>query len=215
MPEYNGGQLDPGITAEYDLASLMANKTGFLSDDQTHQMKLFGSYTFNFGPRFNVVTSGAYTGISGFPVNALASEGVAGYGSGMSFIVPRGQAGRTPWVHTFDAGVGLGYTVRAPYAISARVDFFNIFNSETVQEVDSNYTFDDAMPISQLDCEGRDSASAGNPINAIQADCPAIRYLKTLDGRPVTVNPNYGKAASTTTAFQAPFSARFSLALSF
>jgi hypothetical protein len=213
FPEYGGGQLDPGITAEYDLASLMGNKTGYLPGDQTHQVKLYGAYNWNFGPRMSAMASAAYTGLSGTPVSALGAH--PDYGQGLAFIVPRGQAGRTPFTNTVDVGAGLNYVVRAPYAVNFRVDVFNVFNSEEVQQIDPNYTFDSVTPAAGIDCDGRNAVSKSNPIQAIQADCPGLAYLKSVDGHPVTINPNFGKQDTGLNALQVPISMRFTLALQF
>jgi len=210
-PEY--GQLDPGITAEYDLASLMANKKGFLPGDQTHQVKLYGAYNWTFGPRLSAAASAAYTGLSGTPVSALGAQ--TDYGSSSSFIIPRGQAGRTSFTNTVDVGGQINYVIKAPYAVNFRVDVFNVFNSQEIQQIDEDYTFDNVTPIPGLDCSSRNSAGKSNPIAAIQADCPGLTYLKTTDGRPVTVNPNFGKAGKGINALQVPISMRFSLALQF
>jgi hypothetical protein len=70
-------------------------------------------------------------------------------------------------------------------------------------------------PINGLECSNKDSAGKSNPAAALAADCPDLAYLKTIDGRPVTVNPNWGKAARSNTAFQNPLSLRLSLALTF
>jgi len=210
-PEY--GQLDPGITAEYDLASLMANKRGLLPGDQTHSVKLYGSYTWNLGPKFNVSASGSYRGISGVPDNVLGAHPL--YGPGSTNIVPKGMGGRTPFTNTVDVGGMLGYVIKVPYELSFRVDVFNVFNTQTVQAYDDNYTFDQVLPITGLDCKGRNSAGKADPIGALQSDCPGLAYLKTIEGNPVTVNRNWGKPISSTAAYQAPLSARLMLSLSF
>jgi hypothetical protein len=213
FPEYGGGQLDPGITAEYDLASLMANKTGFLPGDQTHQVKLYGAYNWNFGPRLSAMASAAYTGLSGTPVSALGAH--PDYGQGLAFIVPRGQAGRTPFTNTVDVGAGVNYVIRAPYAVNFRVDVFNLFNSEEVQQIDPNYTFDSVTPMGGSGCDSRDAVNQSNPIAAIQADCPGLTHLKSIDGHAVTINPNFGKQDTGLNALQVPISMRFTLALQF
>jgi hypothetical protein len=207
------GQLDPGITSEYDLASLMANKNGYLPGDQTHQIKLYGAYNWNLSERFNLQASGAYTGYSGVPVNALGAH--PDYGTSQAFIIPRGMAGRSPFTNTVDLGGQLGYVVKAPYAVNFRVDLFNVFNSQTIQIIDEDYTYDSVVPINGIDCKNRDAVSQTNKISALQADCPDITYLKTVDGRPITPNPNWGKAAKTSIAYQAPFSMRLTLSLTF
>ncbi|WP_242344722.1 TonB-dependent receptor [Anaeromyxobacter terrae] len=209
------GQIDPGITSEYDLASLMANKVGRLPGDRPHQVKLFGSYTFNFGPRFNLSAGAAYTGMSGNPVNALGADGGAGdYGDGQAFILPRGMAGRSPFLHNVDLKGSLSYVITPPYALQFSVDVFNVFNTEEVRATDENYTFDAVQPIVGINCD-TSAASAGNPVAKLQSDCSDVKYLKTVDGRPVNVNPNWGKAAPGVNSFQAPLSLRFGVALSF
>jgi hypothetical protein len=191
----------------------MANKKGYLPGDITHQFKLFGAYTWNLSPRFNVTGSGAYNGNSGVPVNALGAH--PDYGPSQAFIIQRGQGGRTPWLNTVDLGGGLQYVFRPPYALNFRVDLFNVFNSQTIQEYDQDYTFDVVTPIPNLDCKSRNSAGKSNPLQALQADCPDLAYLKTVDGRSVTPNANWGRAARSNTAFQLPISLRFSLAVTF
>jgi hypothetical protein len=207
------GQLDPGITSEYDLASLMANKEGYLPGDQPHQIKLYGAYNFPITTKFNVTASAAYTGASGTPVNALGAH--PDYGPGQAFIIPRGMGGRTPFQHTVDLGGMLEYVIRAPYALNFRVDLFNALNRKAIFEPDEDYTFDDVAPINGISCDSKDSVGKANPGDALRADCPDLAYLRTTDGRPVTVNPNWGKAARSATAFQTPLSLRLSLAFTF
>jgi hypothetical protein len=206
-PEY--GQLDPGITGEYDLASLMGNKQGLLPGDSTHQLKLYGAYVWTLGPRFSVTGSASYEGFSGNPVSALGSHFL--YGSGSSFIVPRGQVGRTPFLHNVNVGGGMEYVIKAPYAVNFRVDLFNVFNDKTELAVDENYTFDEVTPIQGLRCDGTNHVDTGDPAASLQAECPELEFLKTVDGRPVSVNENFGKGIT----FKAPFSMRLSLALTF
>jgi hypothetical protein len=105
--------------------------------------------------------------------------------------------------------------IKAPYAVNFSVDLFNVFNAKDAVEIDENYTYDSIAPITNFNCTNKNSAQAGNPITAVQADCPALNYLKTVDGRPVTVNPNWGKAALTTTAYQIPLAMRLGLSLTF
>jgi len=91
---------------------------------------------------------------------------------------------------------------------------FNVLNSQDVLQIDSNYTFDTVQPIANLKC---DSSAAGskNPEAKLKADCPELNYLKTVEGRPVIVNPNFGKAVAATASYQAPLSLRVGLALTF
>ncbi len=203
------GQLDPNITSEYDLAALMANRYGPLPGDTPHQFKLFGSYMFDLGPKLQASAGGAFRVISGQPISYLGSHPL--YGPGEAFILPRGYGGRTPAITQLDLKGQVQYTVKAPYAITFSVDIFNILNSQTATSVDENYTFDDVLPIQNGVCHNKNGASKSNPLTGALADCPDLAYMRTSDGRPVTPNPNFGRA----TAYQLPLSVRFGLALSF
>ena len=207
-PETN--QLDPGITSEYDLASLLANRTGYLPGDQPHQLKLYAAYNWPLSQRFNVTASGAYTGLSGIPVNALGSH--PDYGPSEAFVIPRGQAGRSPFTNTVDLGAGLEYVIRAPYAVNFRVDVFNVLNGQEITAVDENWTFDSVAAINNVNCETDSMGDIGGMIAA----CPELASLRTVDGRPATVNANWGKASTQVTQpYQDQLSVRFSLALTF
>jgi len=205
---FNGltGQLDPNILSEYDLVSLLPNRFGPTSTDIPHQVKLSGSYVFDLGPRFNVVTGAFFRAHSGTPVNYLGAH--PDYGPGEAFILPRGDAGRTPFVSTLDLKGKLEYVVTPPYTVAFSVDVFNLLNSHQTISVDQNYTYDSVKPIVNGSCKDRNGSEPGK--NAI-ADCPDLAYLKTLDGRPVTVNKNFGKP----TAYQQPLSVRFGLTVTF
>jgi outer membrane receptor protein involved in Fe transport len=208
------GQLDPGITSVYDIPSIMTNQKGYLAGDRPHQIKLYGSYTWAASPRFSLTGGAAYTGMSGTPVSALAGYNEL-YDVSQTFVVPRGMGGRTPWTNKVDLRGALEYVIKPPYALKFTVDVFNVFNSEEIIAIDQDYTYDAAQPITGANCSSKTSAGKGNPVAALQSACPDLKYLKTIDGRPVTVNPNWGRPAAGTASFLAPLSLRLGLALSF
>ncbi len=214
------GQLDPGISSEYDLATLMTNRNGYLPGDQPHFVKLYGAYTWNLNPKMNVVGGIAYRGASGTPVSALGAHPV--YGNGESFVLPRGIAGRTPWVNAVDLSGQFEYVINAPYAIRFTAQVFNVLNQQEALMYDQNYTFDTVLPIVNANCTSKDAAGQNNPAAALQSACPDLAYLRTVDGRNVTVNPNWGRPRSTAytvntigPTWQAPIALRFGLALTF
>ncbi|MGC4000094.1 MAG: TonB-dependent receptor [Anaeromyxobacter sp.] len=209
------GQLDPGLTSEYDLAALMANRKGWLPGDQRHQLKLYGSYTYVVNSRFNLTGGAAYTGNSGSPASALGG-GTNDYGPGEAYVLPRGMGGTTPWLNKVDLHGALEYVVKPPYAIKFSVDVFNVLNSQETMTVDENYTYDVVQPIVGLKCTGN-AVSAANPSQALQNQCPDLKYLKTIDGRPATVNPSWGRALANVgrSAYQAPLSIRLGVQLAF
>jgi hypothetical protein len=207
-------QLDPNLTSEYDLPTLMTNKNGLLPGDMTHQFKLFAAYNFTITPRFNVTTGASFRVRSGTPVSALGAHPI--YGASEAFIIPRGMAGRTDSVTKVDLKGQLEYVIRAPYAVRVSVDLFNVLNSEETVIMDQVYTNDFVQPIVGMDCGNRDAVNqGGDPIANLQADCPGLTYLKTIDGLPATPNTNFGKPAAVLGAFSAPFSARIGVGLTF
>jgi hypothetical protein len=203
------GQLDPGITSMFDLASLLANQSGPLPGDAPHSFKLYGSYTFDFGPKLN---AGVGTGLrvtSGTPVNYLIAH--PDYGSGEGYGLPRGSAGRLDTVTNLDLQGRITYIFTPPYQVKFSVDVFNILNSQTATSVDQNWTFDATQPIINGQCSGRNAVGKANVVSAALADCPSLQYLRTTDGNLATINTNFGKP----TAFQTPLTVRFGLELAF
>ena len=91
---------------------------------------------------------------------------------------------------------------------------FNVLNSQEITAIDNNYTFDSVQPIANVKCDVS-AAGSSNPIGKLQSGCSQVAYVKTVDGRPVTVNPNWGRAVASTASFQSPLSLRVGLALTF
>jgi hypothetical protein len=210
-------QLDPGITSEYDLATLMVNKKGYLPGDQRHQFKFFGSYTWNATSALAVTGGGAFTATSGTPVSVLGSGfSDFGYGETQTFLVPRGQGGRTPWLTQFDLRGQVQYTIKPPYAISFYASLFNVFNTKTGVIYDQNFTLDDVNPIQGANCKDANAVDKG--VNKLIAACPDLAYVRTYDGRKPTINTNWGRPFSSTpnlSAFQIPLSLQLGVAMSF
>jgi hypothetical protein len=188
------GQLDPNINSDFDLVSLLPNRSGPLPADRTHQFKAFGAREFSLRPDLGLNLGLSYRGVSGTPYSYLGAH--EDYGSGEAFLLPRGAAGRLPWVHRFDARLALSYKLTRELTAALSVDVFNLFNFQAATAYDQNYTYSAALPI-----EG------GKP-----EDLPG--KLVDPEGNPLgedAVNKNFGKP----TAYQAPRSVRFGARLSF
>ncbi len=203
------GQLDPNVLPEYDLVSLLPNRYGPLPNDMPHQFKLFASYLFELTSRLRLRAGTALRARSGTPVSYLGAHPT--FGEGEAFILPRGSAGRTPWVTSVDLRGALEYALTPRYLLRFTLDVFNVLNQQQAVAVDQNYTFDNVQPIVNGQCNSRNAASSSAPLGAALADCPDLRYLRTRDGRAVTVNQNFGRP----TQYQAPLAVRFGLALLF
>ncbi len=206
------GQLDPNVTSEYDLPTLMGNRQGPLPGDRPHQFKLFGSYTWRAIPGLDVTGGAGLNGRSGTPVNILGTHPI--FGPSEVWIVPRGMGGRTPFVTQLDLMAKVEYALTASNKLSLMVSVFNLFNTQEILGYDETWTFDTVQPILGATCRSKNSAGKADPIAAALADCPDLAYLKTTDGRPVTVNQNWGRASSTP-SFQSPLTMRVGLQLTF
>ena len=213
---FENAQIDPNITSEYDLPTLLQNKYGPLAGNRRHQIKLYGSYAYEVAPGLKLTGGGGFTAFSGMPTNAIASH--PAYGDTEAFIIPRGAAGDLDWLFNLDLRGEVEWTFSAPYRLRFSVDVFNVWNAQTVTNVDQNYTLDFVQPIISANCKNKDSITKNDPIAAIQADCPDIRYARTWDDLPATPNLNYGQPSYWQNAlapYQQPIRVRFGLALSF
>ena len=203
------GQLDPNILPEYDLASLQPNRYGPLPGDVPHQFKLFGSYLLPVSRRLSLQAGLALRLQSGTPVSYLGAHPV--YGPGQTYILTRGSAGRTPWLAGVDLRGKLDWLISQAYTFTFTVDVFNVLNAQEPVAVDQNYTYDSVQPVVGGTCRTRSGAQGADPLASASADCPDLRYLRTTDHRPVTPNPNFGRALQ----YQAPRAVRFGMAVSF
>ncbi|PTL83113.1 TonB-dependent receptor [Vitiosangium sp. GDMCC 1.1324] len=187
-PENN--VLAPNVTSDFDLISLTQNHTGPLPLDHTHAVKLFGAKEFSLSPTASLNVGLSYRGLSGAPLNVLGSDYI--YGTGFTFILPRGSGGRLPWVHNVDAHLGLNYKLTQSVTAAITLDSFNLFNFQAVTSVDQNYTFDNMDPL----------------VNGKTSD---LESVKNRAGTAPALNPNYQKP----TSYQTPRSIRFGARLSF
>ncbi|HEX7154795.1 MAG TPA: TonB-dependent receptor [Thermoanaerobaculia bacterium] len=132
-------QLDPNITALYDLPEFLNNSGGRLRADRPVNLKIHSSYRFPFGL---TVSEGFYFS-SGIPYSALGPDELNGYGDGTIFLEPRGEAGRTPnfWTLDLHADYALPLFRSTGRSLSFIVDVFNVTNQNETLEVDQDFTF--------------------------------------------------------------------------
>jgi hypothetical protein len=202
-PENN--QLEPNLTSDFDLKSLIANRDGSLPADHTHSLKLFGAKGFHFDGATEFTVGLSYIGRSGAPLNYLGAHYL--YGPGEAFILPRGSAGRLDWVNSIDSHLGLSYRLARGYTLSVGADIFNLFNFQTATAVDQNYTFATVQPIQGGSPADLNTCNATNPANRTQCN------LKNFDGTPFSgaTNPNFRQPI----AYQPPRSFRFTARVNF
>nr|WP_276600551.1 MULTISPECIES: TonB-dependent receptor [unclassified Nannocystis] len=184
------GQLDPNTTSDFDLISLLENRSGYLPGDTRHSFKIFAAGEIVLGNGQFLRLGGAFRARSGGPTNFLASHVL--YGFDESFILPRGTGERLPWNFSIDPTIGYTKILRKDLRLTISMDVFNVANFQQILAIDERYTFDEVNPI-----KGGTSADLAN--------------ATTTGGTPITVNPNFGNP----TLYQQPRQFRFGVRLSF
>ncbi len=135
------GQVDSGLTQDFDSPGLTVGSYGFLPGHRRHTFKLFGSYTVN-----DAITVGANAFIQSprkFGCIGVVPDAVdpvaALYGAAGNFCggqrVDRGTAFQSDWRKE----INLTAQVRVPvdaFDASIRFDVFNVFNSKSALDFD-------------------------------------------------------------------------------
>ena len=188
-------QLDPNVSAQYDLPDLMPNRYGPSGLDRPHSLKVDGFYQIELKKLGFVVLGASWRAQSGTPSNTLAAHPV--YGQGESYLLPRGSVYRSPISTTVDTHISYGYQLSATKRVEGFVEIYNLFDQQPEVAVDSTFTTDSALPI-------------------VGGDATDLAHAKvTENGRQVsstvTKNLNYGK----TSVRQAPRTAQLGFRLTF
>lgn len=190
------GQVDPNITSQFDLIELLANRDGRLPNDRPHYFKLDTYYRFDMKKNGALTPGVRFRALSGTPIDALGAHYL--YGFGESYLLPRGEMGRTDWDAGIDLSLIYGRKISDTIGMELFFQAFNVLNRQAEYSRSENYTFDDANPI--VGGEYRD-----------------LIFLKSLDPQgnetniPVNRNENFGNPVSR----YGPFSARFGARLTF
>ncbi|MBZ4335526.1 TonB-dependent receptor [Corallococcus sp. AS-1-12] len=199
------GQLSPNLTRDFDLVSLTVNREGQLPGDRTHSFKVFAAKELVLGPRTSINVGGNYRARSGAPLNYLGAH--PRRSGSETFILPRGSAGRLPWVHGVDGHLGLNQRLVKDYVLTVSLDVFNLFNFQQYTDVDQTFTTTRVYAIEQ----------GGKPDDltaCLGENNPNCKVISTATGLPIGVqdiNPNFKRP----TAYQAPRSIRLGAKLSF
>jgi len=197
---YDNGQVDPNISSQYDLIELLSNRDGPLPQDRPHYIKLDGYYTFDFKKAGQLTLGARIRALSGIPRNVLGGHYL--YGRTESFILPRGQIGRTNFEHGIDLHVGYGRDMGHGTKLELFSDIFNLYNRQGQFYTDDVYGY-------QL------STNNVNPI--VGGTYEDVVWARRIDqngaetGQPLLRNKNFGN----TTVRYSPLSVRFGMRLSF
>jgi hypothetical protein len=143
----DNGQADVAVTSTWDYPELMVGANGLLPNDRKHQIKAYGFYEVTQ----EVVLGANVLLASGRPRSCIGTSAQPGdspnyanqsfwcLGSDVSknTIHQRGSLGRLPWDNRLDLNVA--YKPAAVPGLMARVDVFNAFNTQTLQNVSEAY----------------------------------------------------------------------------
>jgi outer membrane receptor protein involved in Fe transport len=201
------GQLDPNITSLYDLPDLMANRYGRLGLDRPHNVKVDGFYQFDLKQYGQLTTGGSFRAQSGLAHNALAASPHPGYGSGESYVLPRGAMPRSPMTSQLDVHLSYGHRVAKGTVLEAFVNVFNLFNQQDQLKQDENYTFDGVNPV-----------VGGNLNDAAHAKTVDITGVGNEINKSALLNKNFthtGTGSLTDPDLQVPRSVQLGLRLTF
>jgi hypothetical protein len=142
-------QTDVAATETWDHRELMEYSNGLLPNDREHQIKAFGFWEvipqWTVGANLLVASGQPETCLGNYP-DALQTPGFPDYGSayhycngpaGANVPAPQGTAGRLPWDVRLD--MDLVYKPNFMKGLAFKMDVFNIFNKQTVQQIDQTY----------------------------------------------------------------------------
>jgi hypothetical protein len=132
------GQIDSGITQDFDQPGLTDGSYGLLPNHRGHQFKAFGAYALTenllLGANASIISPKHLGCLGVHPTDRYAAV----YGAGSFYCqgkpTPRGSVSKTDWTKNLD--LSLKYTVptfdKVPGTLSLRAEVFNVFNSKAI-----------------------------------------------------------------------------------
>lgn len=135
-------QTDVSATQAWDFGNLMEYAYGPLPNDRKHQIKAYGYVDVT--PQWTVGANLLLA--SGAPLSCIGSypdpnAAVQAYGSATHYCngvpSPRGSVGNLPWDNRLD--VNFTFKPEMVKGLAFKMDMFNVFNSQTAQNVDETY----------------------------------------------------------------------------
>lgn len=208
----DNGQVDPNISSQFDLIELLANRIGPLPQDRPHYIKVDGYYTFDFKRKGQLTVGIRLRALSGTPIDTLGSHYL--YGADESFLLPRGELGRTDFEHGLDLHAGWGKSLRKGLTLEVFFDVFNVYNRQGTAAVDETY----APPVRLAGLGTSGNAGALQNANPVSGGTyEDLIWVKTIDSQgnesnqPIGRNPDF----LNTVARYAPTYARIGARLTF
>ncbi|MCB1052737.1 MAG: TonB-dependent receptor [Acidobacteria bacterium] len=179
-----GTQVDPGITALFDIPSTTVNADGLLPQHRKHRFKFDGSYTTDFG--LNIGASFRY--LSGQGIDALGNPDTGNGAYSEFHLLRRGSAGQTPGLTEFDLKLDYEFNFSNRYSLGLYLDIFNVLDLQEATKF--NRVFSNAeIDASDASYEWNQGLAAPNTGDeASDAIIYANRYYDWIEGRFGSVN---------------------------
>ncbi len=178
------GQVDPGITALFDIPSTTVNANGLLPQHTKHQFKFDGSYEFDFG----LLTGMSYRYTSGGGMDALGNPDVGNGAYSEFHLIPRGSAGSLPAITSVDLHLDYNLKFSGKMNLSLYADVFNVFNFQEATAVSRTFSNDipDVFDAAQPWNVGKPAIDTGDEHS--DSVLYANRYYAWIEGRFTNVN---------------------------
>ena len=146
------GQVDAGITQDFDFLSFLPGSAGLLPNHRAHQFKLYGSWqvfdNFTVGANLSVTSPRHYGCIGLAPDTYANGDGAvanSSYGAAARFckaaenapslVVDRGSALESDWTTRFDLALRYSLDDIVPGNLVLRADIINVFDLQGVQQI--------------------------------------------------------------------------------
>jgi hypothetical protein len=148
-------QTDVAATQTWDHREIMEFADGLLPNDREHQIKAYGYWQvipeWSIGGNLLVASGMPITCLGTYPSALIDKDpGFPDYGSAYHYCfgtngadnppAPPGTGGRLPWDVRLDMNVV--YKPNFMKGLLFKVDVFNVFNKQTVQQIDQQYNTD-------------------------------------------------------------------------
>ena len=149
LPFY--GQVDPNLTAAYDLPSTLVNTNGPLPFDRPWQVKINGLYQFDWGLNVGYTysyMSGTPIAAYGYPRYSDPYSGRKWYYYGEFRLIRNGAPGlgRTDAVQSLDLNLSYTYDLGKYGSVTGYFYVYNVFNWKAVTQVRQRITYDTPDP---------------------------------------------------------------------
>jgi len=178
------GQVDPGITALFDIPSTTVNGVGLLPQHRRHILKFDGSYEFDFG----MLAGLSYRYTSGASYDALGEPDVGNGAYSEFHLIQRGSAGALPALTSVD--LHLDYTMKfsGKMNLSVYADMFNVFDFQEATAVSRQFSNDapDVTDAAAAWNVGKDPIATGDDHS--DSVLYANRYYAWVEGRFASIN---------------------------